>query len=431
MKYNLTNLSSRSLLEEIQLERIQKTVDYCYNYVSFYRKKLSSVGITSGKQIASLKDISKIPFTTKEDLAELYPYGLLAISKEDVVELHESSGSTGVPKVIAYSDSDRKNWGEAIARLYSLCGITRFDIIQNATPYGMFTGGFGCHYGASALGCCVLPASGGNTVNQLNMISYYGTTALTCTSSYALHLAEELQKEPGKYDVSTLKKMWVGGEACTESMRRRIEETLGCDVYNSYGLTEIWGPGFSGECTSKNGLHINEDIFYHEIISVDSQEVVQEGNVGELVVTSLLAEGMPILRYRTNDLTRIIPSSCECGCILRKIEPPRARLDDMIIIRGVNVYPFQIKNILDSFSGTSDQYQIELRRENGCDIAVLRIEYPQGYTVNQHNESLEEEIERCIKQKLKIHINVQFIPFGSLSRDSIKMKRVLDLRYGG
>lgn len=415
-------------LESLQLNRLRKIIDYCYENIPFYKTRLDSVGISSGSQIKSLDDIQKIPFTTKDDLATLYPYGNLAISRAQISEFHESSGSTGIPKVIAYSNKDRQNWGKAISRLFRFCGITELDVLQNATPYGMFTGGIGCHYGAMELGCGIIPASGGNTEKQLSMINYYGTTVLICTSSYALRIAEELCASPNKYNVDTLKKVWVGGEACTDSMKAKIEGALNCDVYNSYGLTEIWGPGFSGECICKNGLHINEDMFFPEIVSTDNK-IVPNGEAGELVVTSLIAEAMPIIRYKTNDLTRFFSNDCACGNVFRRISPPFARLDDMIIIRGVNVYPYQIQKIIASFLFTSDQYLIELRRNEGRDTALLIIEYRQGYTKDEKNLDLANIIEKEIHSKLNIRMNVQLVEFGTLPRQSTKMRRVKDYRY--
>lgn len=424
-------IMNREDIELLQLKRLKKMIDYCIKNVPFYRERLRNVGIMSGNDIKYLADIKKIPFTTNKDLEENYPYGLLAIDKKDIFEIHESSGSTGVPKVMFYSCKDLKNWSIAVARLLSSCGIQQCDVLQNATSYGMFTGGFGSHYGARKMGCTIVPSSGGNINNQIRLMSIYGVNALVATASYVLRISEEVEKKNCKNLLDQLNIVWTGAEACTFTMRNKIEKTLGVDLYNSYGLTEFWGPGFSGECMKKNGLHVNEDMFYVELIDPKTNESLENGEIGELVVTSLVAEAMPILRYKTHDLTKIFYDKCECGRTTIRVAPPYARTDDMFVLKGVNIYPFIIEKILSSFEALSTHYVIELHRKNGVDKAIIKVElnqYMMNISSNEKN-NLTSRIVNKIFEKTNVHFDVEILPFSTLLRTNTKERRIIDLRY--
>ena len=326
----------------LQLKRLQKTVKLAYENVEFYKKRLDDAGIKP-EDIKTLKDIEKIPFTTKNDLREAYPLGLLAVPREEIVEIHASSGTTGKPSVTAYTQNDLDIWGECIARGLVMAGCKKDEIIQNAYGYGLFTGGFGIHHGGNKLGAITVPISAGNTKKQLDTMIDFQSNILTCTPSYAMYLGESREKAGISLDEINLKAGIHGAEMWTDEMRKRIEKSLGIKAYNIYGLTEVMGPGVAQECSKQNGMHIQDDQFYPEIINSETGETLDYGEEGELVLTSLTKTGMPILRFRTKDLTSLIADECECGRTTIRMTKITGRSDDMLKIKGVMVFPSQIE----------------------------------------------------------------------------------------
>lgn len=422
----------REDLSKLQLQRLQNMVDYCIERVPFYKEKLLEVGITSGKQIETLADISKIPFTNKTDITEeCYPNGFLAVPMEEVARVHASSGTTGKPKMGFYTKRDLETWAELTARVWALNGLTKNDIVQISVGYGLFTGGIGFHQGAEKIGCTVIPASTGNTSKQLVMLHDIGATALMATPSYATHLSQLIKESRMKRYDFKINKVMLGAERCTAKMKETIMENLECRVADNYGLTECFGPGVAGECEYNNGLHISEDVFYPEIINPTTGEVLKDGEQGELVFTSLYREAMPLLRYRTGDITSITHEKCACGRTSVRMEAPFSRVDDMFVFKGVNIYPTQIECVLDNIKGITPYYLIKLERNNNNDIATLYVELENSKNI--YNEELikkkQEEIEKKLREVLIVKMNVQLIKENTLERPIGKSKRVEDLRY--
>ena len=351
----------RETRKSMELANLKNLVERVYDRVPFYRKRFEAAGITPG-DIRGLEDIEKIPFTTKDDLRETYPYGLLAVPESELEEIHMSSGTTGTPVVDAYTRKDIAVWSEGMARTLSMAGAGRNDIIQNAYGYGLFTGGLGVHYGAKAIGANIIPMSSGNTQKQILVMRDFHTTILTCTPSYALFLAEAAKDEGVDIRKLKIKAGCFGAEPWSENMRREIEEKLGLAAFDIYGLTEITGPGVSAECEAQKGLHVNEDLFYPEIIDPVTGKVLPEGEKGELVFTTIVKEGTPLLRYRTRDITYLYREPCTCGRTTIRMHRLFGRTDDMMIIRGVNVFPSQIEQVLIAVEGTDPHYQIILER---------------------------------------------------------------------
>ncbi|MFN4131605.1 MAG: phenylacetate--CoA ligase family protein [Caldimicrobium sp.] len=420
----------REKLREVQLERLKKIVKYAYERVPFYRQRFDEVGLKP-EDIRSLEDIKYIPFTSKAHLREVYPFGMFAVPLSEIVEIHSSSGTTGKPVVMGYTQRDIEVWKEVMARSLVAIGATKEDIIQIAYGYGLFTGGLGFHYGALALGATIVPASAGNTRRQIELMRDFGTTILCCTPSYALYLAEYAKDEMG-IDPSTLKLRAgsFGAEMWTEEMRKEIERRFGLKAYNVYGLTEIIGPGVAHECENQEGLHIWEDHFYPEIIDPDTGEPVPEGERGELVLTTLTKEGVPMLRFRTRDITAFIPGQCPCGRTSIRIERIRGRSDDMIKVRGVMLFPYQIEKALLEVQGVEPHYQIILTRPQYLDEIEVQVEMTKETFSDEVKEieTLRRKLEKHLEESIGIRIKVTLVEPKSLPRSEGKAKRVIDKR---
>ena len=346
----------REELRQVQSERLRKTVERVYFNVPFYRHRMQEAGL-GPENIRTIDDISKLPFTTKSDLRDNYPYGLFAVPMSEIVRLHATSGTTGKPTVVGYTRNDISTWSEVIARTLTAAGASKNDFIQIAYGYGLFTGGLGLHYGGEKIGASVIPVSGGNTTRQIQLMHDFGTTILACTPSYALYIAEALQESGINRDELKLRAGVFGAEPWTENMRKEIEAKLRIKAIDIYGLSEVIGPGVASECQEQNGLHINEDHFYPEIIDPVTLEVLPEGSIGELVFTTITKEGLPLVRYRTRDLTRLTYEKCKCGRTLVRMEKCMGRSDDMLIIRGVNLFPSQIETVLLEMSEIKPHYK--------------------------------------------------------------------------
>ena len=416
-------------LRELQLVRLAGIVRHAYNNVQLFRSRMDERGL-GPDCIKSLDDLAKLPFMIKTDLRDTYPFGLFAVPQSEIVRLHASSGTTGKPIVVAYTQDDLDVWAEVMKRSFASCGLSKKDIIQVSYGYGLFTGGLGAHYGAEALGATVVPASGGNTKRQVMLIRDFGVTAVCCTPSYFLHLIEE-----GRKDGIDLRELPVrvgvfGAEPWTAGMRQRIEDEAGIKAFDIYGLSEIIGPGVAIECSEHNGLHIFEDHFYPEIIDPDTGKVLPDGETGELVLTTLSKFAMPMIRYRTRDLTRIISEPCACGRTLRRIDRIASRSDDMFIIRGVNVFPSQIETALLSVKGTSPHYNIILYTENGMDNIEVDVEINEEIFSDKVRslESLQVEITRAIESLIGLRVKVKLVAPQLIQRSEGKAKRVFDRR---
>lgn len=418
---------TRQQLEELQLERLKKVLKRVYQKVPHYKKKFQDSNINVSN-IKSLDDIKKFPFTIKEDLFVDYPYGLLAVSLEKVLRLHTSSGTTGKPKVIFFSRRDINNSAELIARCLVMTGATKGDILQNSMTYGLFTGAFVMHYGAEKVGILVIPAGPGNTERQISLMKDFGTTMLHITPSYALYIASVLYDkgiDPKKE--LKLKRAYLGAEPFSEATRKKIENILGIDVYTCYGLTEMNGPGVGFECLYKDGLHIWEDNFLMEIINPVNGETVPEGEIGELVLTTLNREAMPLIRYRTRDLTRIISEPCKCGRTHRKIARIIGRSDDMFIVKGVNIFPQQIEHILMGIKGVAQNYQIVLE---AYDEMIIKVEIDRELFDGKIEKliRLKDEIIDKIRAATLVKPKVELLEPGTLPANEGKAKRVIDKR---
>ncbi len=414
-------------LENIQLQRLQQTVSRVYGNVPFYKDKFNAINLKPD-DIKSLSDIGKLPFTTKEDLRDNYPYGLLAVPKSGVVRLHTSSGTTGKAKAIFFSKNDVNQSAELIARCLVMTGIREDDVLQNMMTYGLFTGALVMHYGAEKVGILVIPAGPGNTERQIALMQDFGSTSLHLTPSYALYLAEVMQAKGiiPQRDLS-LKRAYMGAEPYTQETRKKLENMMGIDVYDSYGLSEMNGPGVAFECTKKDGLHVWEDNFIMEIIDPETDEQLPEGSAGELVLTTLCREGMPFLRYRTKDITKIIPEKCECGRTHRRISRITGRVDDMFIVRGVNIFPQQIERVLMSIKGVARNYQIYL---DAYDKMMVKVEIEQDFFDGniEHLMSLKSKITEKLKSEILVTPKVELLEPGTLPVSEGKAQRVIDNR---
>ncbi len=417
----------RPQLAEIQLQRLQSVVSRAYDRVALFRSRLDGRGLTPA-DIASLADIARLPFTVKTDLRDTYPFGLFASPMEEIVRLHASSGTTGKPIVVAYTQADLDVWTEVMVRSFVACGIHRGDVIQNAYGYGLFTGGLGAHYGGEALGATVIPISGGNTERQLMVMQDFGVTAIACTPSYFLHLIESAKDM--KIDFSKLRVGVFGAEPWSDSMRERIQDESGIRAHDIYGLSEIIGPGVGVECIERRGLHVFEDHFFPEIIDSETGEVLPEGAEGELVLTTLSKQAMPLIRYRTRDVTALVSEPCACGRTLRRIRRIGRRSDDMFIIRGVNVFPSQVETALLRVEGTLPHYQIILTRDVGLDQMEVKVEVtPEVFSDEiRALEALQHRLEASIENILGLRVKVTLVGPRSLARSEGKAKRVTDLR---
>jgi len=415
--------------KETQLKRLQDTVKRAYENVPYYHRRFNELGIEP-EDIESLEDIKKLPFTTKKDLREAYPFGMFAVPDEDIIEVHTSSGTTGKPTVSGYTQKDINLWSEVMARALTMAGATRKDRIQNCYGYGLFTGGLGIHYGAQRVGATVIPISAGNTKRQIQIMQDFETTILTCTPSYALYLSEVLEKEGVKKDNLKLKSGLFGAEMWTEEMRNAIEERLGLEALNIYGLTEIIGPGVAMECQEKNGLHIFEDHFYPEIIDPNTKENLPPGEKGELVLTTLTREAMPILRFRTRDITTLRTDKCPCGRTLIRMDRITGRSDDMLKIRGVIVFPSQIEEALLKINGLEPHYQIVVTRPKYLDELEIQVEAsPKLFSDEvKHIEEAKKMIEEHLQKEIGLRVNVTLVEPESLPRSEGKAIRVIDKR---
>ena len=419
---------SRTEIEKLQLERLQKTVDHCM-CSPFYRKRFEENGLKPD-DIKSLEDLSRIPFTTKQDLRCTYPFGMASVPLDKCTRLHSSSGTTGNPTVILHTQKDLDQWANAVARCLWMVGLRPTDVFQNSSGYGMFTGGLGFQYGAERLGMLTVPAAAGNTLRQLKFIKDFGTTALHAIPSYASRLFEVMagQGIDPRRDTK-LRTLIIGAEPHSEETRRRIEDMLGVKAYNSFGMSEMCGPGVAFECQEQNGLHIWEDYYIVEIVNPDTLEPVPDGEIGELVLTTINREAMPLLRYRTRDLTRILPGDCPCGRHHKRLDRMQGRTDDMIILKGVNIFPIQIEKILMQFPELSSDYLITLETLADNDGMTVEVEMKQ-IEIDDYSKlsRLTAEITRRLKDEILVTPAVRILPKGSLPQSEGKAVRVKDSR---
>lgn len=416
--------------KKLQLKKLQDTVRRAYKNCKFYKHKLDAAGVKPD-DIKTLEDIARLPFTTKAELRETYPYGLLSVPLSEIKEIHTSSGTTGTPVVGAYTEHDLQMWGESVARSLAMTGADKNDVVQNGYGYGLFTGGLGIHHGCRTLGATVIPISAGNTPRHLQMIQDFGTTTITCTPSYALYLAEAAKEAGIDLTQTKLKRGIFGAEPWSENMRLQIENRLGIKAYDIYGLTEIVGPGVACECTEQHGLHIQEDFFYPEIINPETGEVLPEGEKGELVFTTIDKTGAPLLRYRTKDITYLFREPCACGRTTVRIHRLMGRNDDMLIIRGVNVFPSQIEEILAATKGLQPHYQIIVDRTgNHLDSIELRVEVDESIFSDETRkmEAIRQQLTEIIKSKLGIHTKITLMEPKSIERSIGKAQRIIDRR---
>lgn len=419
---------SRDELRELQSKRLKKAVDRVYHNVEYYRKKMQAVGIEPG-DINGVEDISKLPFTTKDDLRDTYPFGLLAVPKSEIVRVHASSGTTGKATVVAYTRKDIDIWAECVARAFAQAGLNRDDVIQIAYGYGLFTGGLGAHYGAEHLGATVVPMSTGNTKKLTTMMKDFGATAIACTPSYLLHIAETLEAD-GDLDKIKLKAAICGAEPWTEQMRLQIEEKLHINAFDIYGLSEVMGPGVACDCIYHKGLHVYEDHFLPEIVDPKTLKPLGENETGELVFTTLTKEGLPLIRYRTKDLTSISYDKCECGRTLARISRFKGRSDDMLIIRGVNVFPSQVEAALLEISETAPYYLLIVDRVNNLDTLEVQVEVDEKFFSDKISEleSLTKRIAHTIQQGIGLAVKVKLVEPKTIERSMGKAVRVIDKR---
>jgi phenylacetate-CoA ligase len=419
----------REELERCQLARLRRTVAWATERVELYRQRLAAAGVRPD-DLRSLDDARRLPFTEKHDFRDHYPFGLLAVGLDQIVRIHASSGTTGKPTVVAYTRGDLEVWTEVMARTLAMGGVGPGDVVHNAYGYGLFTGGLGFHYGAERLGTAVIPMSGGFTERQLMAFTDFGSTVLCCTPSYALHLAEALEEAGlGPKDLR-LRVGFFGAEPWTEAMRQEIEARLNLMALNIYGLSEVIGPGVSVECPERRGMHVAEDHFLPEVLDPVTLEPVPPGTVGELVLTTLTKEALPLVRYRTRDLTTLDPTPCACGRTLVRIGRIVGRTDDMLIVRGVNVYPSQIEHALLGVPELAPHYLLVLRRESALDTLEVRVE-PRPDAAAGDLAALAARARRRIYELVGLHVEVTVVPPKSLERSVGKVKRVLDLRAQG
>jgi len=416
-------------MRKLQTERLQDLVKRVYENVEFYKEKMDELGVKP-EDIKDISDISKLPFTTKTDMRDVYPLGLLATTQEQIVEIHASSGTTGKPVIDAYTQNDVDIWSEVMARTLAMGGTTKEDIVQNAYGYGLFTGGLGAHYGAREIGATVIPISGGNTQRQLSIMQDFGSTVLTCTPSYSLYLAEAGKEAGIDFKKLPLKAGFLGAEPWSDAMREEIEKKLSIKAYDIYGLTEIIGPGVASECEEQNMLHINEDHFYPEIINPETGEVLPDGETGELIFTTITKTGTPIIRYRTRDLTYLERSKCGCGRTTVRMHRLFGRTDDMLIIRGVNVFPSQIEEVLLKSEGIEPHYHIIVDRKDQLDTIELQVEMDESLFSDEikNIEKIAHKISDDIHSALGIGVKVKMVEPKTIARSEGKAKRVTDKR---
>lgn len=416
-------------LEKLQLERLKHTLCRVAGNVPFYRNKFHELKLKPEK-MTSLAELQQYPFTAKQDLRNNYPYGLFAVPLRDVVRIHSSSGTTGIATVVGYSRKDISTWSDMVARILCGAGVTPDDVIQIAFGYGLFTGGFGLHYGAERLGASVIPISSGNTKRQIQIMQDFKTTALVCTPSYALKMADVMMDMGVNPNGLSLRYGLFGAEPWSEAMRQEINERLGIKATDNYGLSEVMGPGVAGECQECNGLHINEDHFLIEILDPDTLLPVAPGEVGELVITTLTKEAFPVIRYRTRDLTRLIPEPCPCGRTFVRMNRMLGRSDDMLIIKGVNVFPTQIESVLFEIEGTEPHYRLIVERENNEDKLTVMVEVVESIFFDEMKKqrALVDSIKKRLASELGVGVDIKLVEERSLERFNGKGARVIDRR---
>jgi len=419
----------REELNRVQSERLIETVERAYFNVPYYRQKMQEKGL-GPESIRSINDLGKLPYTTKQDLRDNYPFGLFAVPMSEIVRIHASSGTTGKPTVVGYTRTDISTWSEVMARTLTCAGAGRNDFIQVAYGYGLFTGGLGLHYGGEKIGASVIPISGGNTLRQIQLMHDFGSTILACTPSYALYLAEAIEESGINREEFRLKAGVFGAEPWTENMRREIEEKLKIKAIDIYGLSEVIGPGVASECMAQRGLHINEDHFYPEIIDPVTFEVLPEGSTGELVFTTLTKEGLPLIRYRTRDLTRLNRERCNCGRTLVRMDKCLGRSDDMLIIRGVNLFPSQVETLLLEMSEIKPHYLLIVDRVNNLDTLELKVEVDEEFFLDKISqlEALRQKIQDNLESSIGLGIKVTLVEPKMIERSEGKSKRVIDKR---
>ncbi len=416
-------------LKKVQSERLIETVERVYFNVPYYRHKMQEAGL-GPESIHTIDDLGRLPYTTKQDLRDNYPFGLFAVPMSEIVRIHASSGTTGKATVVGYTRNDISTWSEVMARTLTSAGANRNDFIQIAYGYGLFTGGLGLHYGGEKIGASVIPISGGNTMRQIQIMHDFGSTMLACTPSYALYLAEAIQESGINREEFKLRAGVFGAEPWTENMRREIEDKLKIKAIDIYGLSEVIGPGVASECLFQEGLHINEDHFFPEIIDPETLLVLPEGSVGELVFTTLTKEGLPLIRYRTRDLTKLTREKCKCGRTMVRMEKCLGRSDDMLIIRGVNLFPSQVESVLLEMSEIKPHYLLIVDRVNNLDTLELKVEVDEAFFLDRISqlETLRKKIQDNLESSLGLGIKITLVEPKMIERSEGKSQRVIDKR---
>jgi phenylacetate-CoA ligase len=422
----------REALEALQFDRLRTTLARVHRAVPLYRAKYDDAGFDPAS-VTSLDDLAGVPFTVKDDLRSAYPFGMFAVPRRDIVRVHASSGTTGQITVVGYTAGDIAMWGDMMARTLAAGGAGPDDIVQIAYGYGLFTGGLGVHYGSERLGALTIPISGGNTKRQVQIMADFGVTVLACTPSYALYVAETAEEMGIDVRELPLRLGFFGAEPWSDNMRRQIETALGITAMDIYGLSEVLGPGVAFECTEHHGLHVNEDAFLVEIVDPDTLRPVEDGQVGEVVFTTLAKEGIPVVRYRTRDISRIVTGTCACGRTFRRMERVFGRTDDMLIIRGVNVFPSQIEQVLAGIPGVAPHYQVILARAGSLDTVEVHVEISPDMEFDEIREleGLQRRVRAEIESALAVSIGVKLVEPKSIQRSEGKAKRVVDLRGQG
>ena len=427
--FSAIETAPREEIAALQCYRLIRMVRRVYENVPFYRKKLDEMGIQPG-DIRTLDDLRRLPFTYKQDLRDKYPYGLFAVPRAQLARIHASSGTTGKQTVVGYTQNDLKIWGEITARALSAAGVTAEDFVHISYGYGLFTGGLGLHEGATTLGASVIPVSTGNTKRQIQIMQDFGSNCLCCTPSYAMHIAETMQQMGVDPSSLKLRAGIFGAEPWTEAMRRRIEEMMHIRAYDIYGMSELMGPGVAYECSAQDGMHINEDHFIVEVIDPETGEPVPDGEKGELVFTCISKEALPLIRYRTRDISVVTREKCSCGRTFLRMKKPQGRTDDMLIIRGVNVFPSQVESVLLGFDFVTPNYQITVSREGALDSVSIDVEMAEGVAFDtvREVESRARMLRSAIEQVLNIAATVRLVPPGTLERSEGKARHVVDTR---
>lgn len=427
--FSAIETTPREEIAALQCYRLIRMVRRVYENIPFYRKKLDEAGIRPG-DIRTLDDLRRLPFTYKQDLRDNYPYGLFAVPQAQLARIHASSGTTGKQTVVGYTHNDLKIWGEITARALSAAGVTAEDFVHISYGYGLFTGGLGLHEGATTLGASVIPVSTGNTKRQIQIMQDFGSNCLCCTPSYAMHIAETMQQMGVDPSSLKLRAGIFGAEPWTEAMRRRIEEMMRIKAYDIYGMSELMGPGVAYECSAQDGMHINEDHFIVEVIDPETGEPVPDGEKGELVFTCISKEALPLIRYRTRDISAVTREKCSCGRTFLRMKKPQGRTDDMLIIRGVNVFPSQVESVLLGFDFITPNYQITVSREGALDSVSIDVEMAEGVAFDtvREVESRARMLRSAIEQVLNIAATVRLVPPGTLERSEGKARHVVDTR---